>query len=151
MYLLVIARELWWTNQERLENQMGTHKRPELVAVQRSPYALNPQGQRYSAQSTVSTHANSAKSSDDGRNNYLRNVGQVLGDYAAQHARRQSSSGEALCIEFSRPTVHLTRALFHSNGPQTAVLVFPRCLHTFQNLLRLLHAYDGSSWGIPAH
>jgi hypothetical protein len=105
---------------------MGTHKRPELVAVQRSPYALNPQGQRYSTQSTVSTHANSAKSSDDGRNNYLRNVGQVLGDYAAQHARRQSSSREALCIEFSRPTVHLTLAMFHSNGPQTAVLLFPR-------------------------
>jgi hypothetical protein len=42
--LLVTARELWWTNQEWMITQMGTHNRSEMVVVQGLPCDPTPQG-----------------------------------------------------------------------------------------------------------
>jgi hypothetical protein len=45
MSLLVIARELWWANYERLGIRLGRAV-DQIVAVQESPYAPTPQGWR---------------------------------------------------------------------------------------------------------
>jgi hypothetical protein len=47
MFLLVIAGQLKCTNQEWLKDQMGTHNKSEMVAVQGSRCALTPQRSPY--------------------------------------------------------------------------------------------------------